>query len=207
MLRQSMFAALAATAAMLGLYSAGAWAFDGYVEVTNDTGYTIYYLYVSHTSSGGWEEDVLGSEVLMDGETVRVDIENANSEFFDIRAVDEDDDSYTLWNVDISRRNVTFTLADLDGVGSSFDGYVRVTNDTGYDFHYLYVSNAESDSWEEDVLGKGLLLDGQTVRVDVTNAESEYFDIRAVDEDGDSYTLWDVDISSRDITFTLANLD
>ncbi|HEY5623035.1 MAG TPA: hypothetical protein VIV14_04685 [Gammaproteobacteria bacterium] len=114
MSRQWMFAVLAASAATLGLYSASTSAFNGYVEVTNDTGYTIYYLYVSNTSSGGWEEDVLGSEVLMDGETVRVDVTNAASEYFDIRAVDEDGDSYTLWDVDISTRDVTFTLADLD---------------------------------------------------------------------------------------------
>ena len=207
MLRKRIFAMLLASAAVLGLHSVSALAFNGYVEVTNNTGYTIYYLYVSNTSSGEWEEDVLGSDVLSDGETVRVNVKQAESEYFDIRAVDEDDDSYTLWNVDIASRDVAFTLADLDGSSSSFDGYVEVANTTGYDIHYLYVSNSESDKWEEDVLGKDILYDGQTVRVDITDSESEYFDIRAVDEDGDSYTLWSIDISARDVNFTLANLD
>ncbi len=210
MLRNRIYAVIAASAVALTLFSANTSAFEGYVEVTNDTGYTIYYLYVSNASSGGWEEDVLGSDVLSDGETLRVDVSNAKSEYFDIRAVDVDDDSYTLWNVDISVRDVTFTLADLDGnyaALDSFDGYVEVTNDTGYDIYNLYVSNSESTSWEEDMLGKDILYDGEAFRVDVRDAASEYFDIRAVDEDGDSYTLWNVDISARDVTFELSDLD
>jgi hypothetical protein len=207
MLRKRIFAVMLATAAVLGLHSASTLAFNGYVEVTNDTGYTIYYLYVSNTSSGDWEEDVLGSDILSDGETIRVDVKRADSEYFDIRAVDSDDDSYTLWNVDISTRDVTFTLGDLDGSAASFDGYVEVANETGYNIHYLYVSNSDSSNWDDDVLGKGILYDDQTFRVDVTDAASEYFDIRAVDEDGDSYTLWNVDISARDVRFTLADLD
>ena len=46
--------------AVLFLFSGPATAdFDGYVEVTNNTGYDIYYLYVSHAKSKSWEEDVL----------------------------------------------------------------------------------------------------------------------------------------------------
>ena len=209
---------------ILGLFSSASFAFDGYVDVTNDTGYTIYYLYVSNEHSDEWEEDVLGTDVLSSGETVRVRINDAASEYFDIKAEDSDGETYTRWRVNVATQDVTFTLADLDtgsssssgvsGVRStsstytpSFDGYVEVTNATGYDIYYLYVSNNESSSWEEDVLGADILYDGQTVRVNVNDAASQYFDIKAEDEDGDTYTLWNVDISRRDVTFTLADLD
>jgi hypothetical protein len=33
------------------------------------------------------------------------------------------------------------------------------------------------------------------------------FDIRLVDEDGDSYTFWDIDVSRLDITATIGDLD
>jgi hypothetical protein len=89
----------------------------------------------------------------------------------------------------------------------AFDGYVEVTNKTGFDIYYLYVSPGKAKTWEEDVLGKDVLKNGQTVRVTVNGAKSEYFDIRAEDEDGDTYTLWNVDISARDVTFTLGDLD
>ena len=94
--------------------SSAAVAFDGYVEVTNNTGFSIYFLYVSPGKAKTWEEDVLDEDILRDGQTVRVTVSGAKNEIFDIRVEDEDGDTYTLWNVDISTRDVTFTLGDLD---------------------------------------------------------------------------------------------
>ena len=90
---------------------------------------------------------------------------------------------------------------------AAFNGYVEVTNDTGYDIHYLYVSPAHAGDWEEDVLDEDILPDGKTVRVSVRKAKGSVYDIRAEDEDGDTYTLWDVDIAKRDVTFTLDDID
>ncbi|WP_445011622.1 hypothetical protein [Vreelandella stevensii] len=87
---------------------------DYYVDITNRTGYTIYYMYVSPASSSSWEEDVLGSDVLMNGDTQRVTLTGYRSPYFDIRLVDEDDDSYTFWNVDVSRQDIVVTLEHLD---------------------------------------------------------------------------------------------
>lgn len=109
MIRKTL--ALAAVALM---FSSTSLAFDGYVEVTNNTGYDIYFLYVSHGKSKSWEEDVLDVDILRNGQTVHVTVTNAKSRIFDIRAADEDGDTYTLWNVDISTSDVTFTLDDMD---------------------------------------------------------------------------------------------
>lgn len=87
---------------------------DYYVDITNRTGYTLYYMYVSPADSQSWEEDVLGNDVLVDGETQRVTITGYNSSIFDIRVVDEDNDSYTFWKVDVSTQDVVVTLDDLD---------------------------------------------------------------------------------------------
>tara|TARA_R110000764_G_scaffold182781_1_gene268511 strand:+ start:134 stop:463 length:330 start_codon:yes stop_codon:yes gene_type:complete len=90
---------------------------------------------------------------------------------------------------------------------AAFNGYVEVTNDTGFDIHYLYVSPAHAGDWQEDVLDEDILPDGSTVRVTVRKAKGSVYDIRAEDEDGDTYTLWDVDIAKRDVTFTLDDID
>ncbi len=87
---------------------------DYYVDITNRTGYTIYYMYVSQGDSKSWEEDVLGSDVLADGDTQRVTLTGYTSPYFDIRLVDEDDDSYTFWNVDVSTQDIVVTLDNLD---------------------------------------------------------------------------------------------
>ncbi len=87
---------------------------DYYVDITNKTGYTIYYIYVSPDKSDSWEEDVLGSEVLMDDDTRRINLKGYKSPIFDIKLVDEDGDSYTFWDVDVSVKDITATLSDMD---------------------------------------------------------------------------------------------
>ena len=99
--------------ALLGLSAAQAQQ-NYYVDVTNRTGFTIMYMYVSPGDARSWEEDVLGREVLRSGNTKRVNLYGYRSPIFDIRLVDEDGDTYTFWNVDVSRRDLVVTLADLD---------------------------------------------------------------------------------------------
>ncbi|MCP5331285.1 MAG: hypothetical protein H7A05_06725 [Pseudomonadales bacterium] len=85
-----------------------------YVDITNRTGYTIMYMYVSPDDSDSWEEDVLGSDVLADGNTRRVRLQGYQNPIFDIRLVDSDGDSYTYFDIDVSREDINATLADLD---------------------------------------------------------------------------------------------
>lgn len=98
-------------------------------------------------------------------------------------------------------------LSLLPFQASAADFYVDIANETGYTIMYMYVSPDNSDSWEEDVLGDNVLRDGEERRVTLTGYKSPIFDIKLVDEDGDSYTFWDVDVSERDITATIKNLD
>lgn len=104
---------LLAALVMLGSSSL-AMAADYYVDITNRTGYTIMYMYVSPGDSQNWEDDVLGSDVLMDGVTQRVTLTGYNSPNFDIRLVDEDEDSYTFMNVDVSSEDIVVTMDHLD---------------------------------------------------------------------------------------------
>jgi hypothetical protein len=85
-----------------------------YVDITNRTGFTIFYMYVSPARSDSWEEDVLGKEVLTTGNSRRVWLRGYDSPIFDIRLVDSDGDSYTFWKVDVSKQDITVQLSDID---------------------------------------------------------------------------------------------
>jgi len=95
----------------------------------------------------------------------------------------------------------------LAGKAVAADYYVDIANQTGYTIMYMYVSPGNAKSWEEDVLGANVLANGMTQRVTLSNYQSPIFDIRLVDEDGDTYTFWNVDVSRQDVVVTLANLD
>ena len=170
----------------------------------------MYFLYVSHEDSDNWEEDVLGDSILWDGESVRVDLSNYPSSIFDVRAEDEDGDTYTIYGIDVATEDLNLTLAHMDleaDQTGDFDGYIEVTNKTGYDIYYLYVSHENSTSWEEDVLGESILPNGDSVRVDLTGYASSVFDVQAKDEDGDTYTIMGIDVAKQDLTIRLEHLD
>lgn len=90
------------------------WADNYYLTVTNNTGYTIYFLYVSPQSSSAWEEDVLGDDVLADGDATLVTLQGYDSPMFDVKIVDEDGDTYTYWGINVARQDLEVTLDDLD---------------------------------------------------------------------------------------------
>lgn len=87
------------------------------------------------------------------------------------------------------------------------DYYVDITNKTGYIITYMYISPGKSKSWEEDVLGKDILRNGATQRVNLNGYSSSIFDIRLEDQDGDSYTFWNVDVAAQDLVVTLDDID
>ena len=194
-------------------------AFDGYVEVTNETGYTIYKIFVSHEDNEFWDDDMLGDEVLMDGDSYRIYLTGHPSSIFDIMAEDEDGDTYTFYDFDVEQNDIVITLENLDGgegayagettvngPGGDFDGYVDISNDTGFTMYYLQIRQ-NSKSWGPDLLGDDILPYGEIYTVNLNNFPSSVFDIRLEDEEGDTYTYYDVDVENDDVLVTLDHLD
>jgi len=81
------------------------------VTIVNNTGFDIYFLYVSHANSDGWEEDVLGNNILENGNSIQVSLPRGGR--WDIKLEDEDGDSYTKYGIKANSQTV-FTLDDLD---------------------------------------------------------------------------------------------
>lgn len=82
-----------------------------------------------------------------------------------------------------------------------------ITNHTGNAITYMSVSSTESTLWEQNLLGDKALPSGKRQRVTITGDKSPIYDIRLIDEAGDEYTFWSVDVSKDDITVTREDLD
>eukprot|EP01037_Dinobryon_pediforme_P012715 gene12715-12810_t len=64
---------------------------DRNVDIVNKTGMVLKHFYASNTGTSKWEEDILGKDVLDDGETVTVDINDGTGACkFDFKAVFDD---------------------------------------------------------------------------------------------------------------------
>ncbi len=64
-------------------------------------------------------------------------------------------------------------------------------NETGVEIHELYVSPHKSNDWEDDILGRDTLPNGDSVEVKFSPREKpKLWDVRVVDKDGDSL-IWE----------------
>lgn len=186
------------------------------IEITNGTGsWDIYYVYISPSTSDSWGDDWLGSDIMSPDETWEFTVSRGD---YDIRLIDEDGDEYVLYGVPISGTWSWYvTLDDLgeyDYSGSSYTtssgstAPVTINNELGsWTIYYIYCSPSSSDSWGSDWLGSEVLSPGRSFTFYVPS--NDYYDIMCEDEDGDTYTLyevwidpdgvyWDVDLGDMD---------
>lgn len=76
------------------LMPAGALADDLVFRFDNNSSYTVVELYASPSDVGEWEEDILGRDVLVSGESARVTIADGRRACeYDMRIVFEDGDT------------------------------------------------------------------------------------------------------------------
>ncbi len=83
--------------AVIALLGLTALAGDQDFTLANQTGVNIQELYLSPTATDDWEEDVLGVDVLADGDSVEVKFSpDEEAEFWDLKVVD-DEGASIIW--------------------------------------------------------------------------------------------------------------
>jgi len=88
------------------------------ITLVNNTGYTVWYVYISQTASDSWGNDWLASnEILRSGSAVTFTLPYPLNVVnrYDIKIVDSDGDSYTKWDVRVNANSrIVFTFDDFD---------------------------------------------------------------------------------------------
>ena len=82
---------------------------DRRVEIVNKTGLTITEFYASNTGASEWEEDILGTDILANGDTVEVNIDDGTGKCrFDFKAVFQNGAELVRNNINVCQIS-TFT--------------------------------------------------------------------------------------------------
>lgn len=95
-------------------------------------------------------------------------------------------------------------FAVLCGAASAQTPVVTIVNETGQTIEYLYTSSNQTDSWEDDVLGRNVLTNGSSFKI--TLPETGTYDFKGTDTDKDSYYKWNIIIRGN-TTITLTAED
>lgn len=122
------------------------------VTVKNSTGYDVYYLYISPSDWDNWEDDLLMGDYLTDGQvkTFILDPEYGDACSFDVKAVDLDDDSYTIYEVDLCAGGVVEVTMDHYDEDNYDDGYGYDGGAGGYEEGYSTgYRDAYSDAYRQ----------------------------------------------------------
>jgi hypothetical protein len=62
---------------------------------------------------------------------------------------------------------------------------ITLVNQTGFDIHEVYLAPHGGDDWEEDVMGKAILVAGQSVEIKFARTDqTKDWDLKVVDKDG-----------------------
>ncbi len=165
-------------------------------------------------SDGPWGENRIDA-VLEAGDEVTIVLDEEGT--YDIMVIDEDGDSYTLWEVEIDGHGYEWEVTLEDGDWNTDGEEVSVTIENGlgsWTLWYGYCSLSEDDGWGEDRFGSELLEPGESITFEVTSGD--FYDFRCIDEDDDEYILWDewvgddgfvweVDLSDMDNSGVVSN--
>jgi hypothetical protein len=87
------------------------------INIVNNTGYTIYKLYVSPAENEDWGEDILGNTILENGETFVFQLPAPLSQVnvYDIGVEDGSGDAYIKWELPVTNNaSIVFTMDDLE---------------------------------------------------------------------------------------------
>lgn len=104
-----MLVRVTASCAALLLLAGAAQAANRHVDIVNKTGMTIKHFYASTTGTDDWEEDILGRDVIEDGDTFDINVDDGSGACrYDFKAVFENGASLVRNNINVCQIS-TFT--------------------------------------------------------------------------------------------------
>lgn len=94
-------------------------------------------------------------------------------------------------------------IAQASVIAQTKRATIRLVNRSDWDIHHLYLSPVSSNKWGPDQLGEAVLESGSSFTLtDIPCAE---YDIKVVDEDGDTCIIEDVALCREDAVWNLTN--
>jgi len=147
------------------------------LEITNNSGTDVVYVYLSPSQADRWGEDWLQGHVIHHGETYTIAEIPAGT--YDVKAEDENQEVIeTWWNVEFDGKMMWTIL----GVAS-----LEVINDSPDTITDLYISPTEDETWGETWLSADVIDPGETYVVG--SIPRGTYDIKATDAAGDSIEM------------------
>lgn len=87
----------------------------------NQTGVDVYSLYISESSSDDWEEDVLGEDMLLDGDRVDVTFSGRNACLWDMLVTDDEGGELSFQGINLCEASVVVLRCDEEECWAEYE--------------------------------------------------------------------------------------
>jgi hypothetical protein len=156
------------------------------LEITNDSGVDVWYVYLSPSKADDWGDDWLGDYVIGDGETYT--IVGIPEGVYDVKAEDADNEVIEVaWEEEFEGQ-MTWTITGLASL--------EVINESEDTIAYLYISPSDSTTWGDDWLGDDVI--GAGTSYVVGGIPRGTYDVQAADLEEESVeVVYNVDLSGQ----------
>ncbi len=174
---------------------------DATLTIINNSGVTIFYAYVSPSSSPDWGPDVLGASTIANGGNfVLTGIVPGT---YDLKVEDSSHNVLEVaMGINISgdmQWTVTGQGGGAPGGGTTGGTTLTIVNNSGRDIVQLYLVPQNSANWGPDQLAGDVIPNGTSY--DITDIPPGYYDFRAVDRNGQNIVI--VEALNLNTNFTL----
>lgn len=183
--------------AVVGVAAASAFDPDTLNKVTfkNSTGTKLEMIFLSPGDSDYWGPDLIGADYVMkDNTSLGFYVDYPDTSFkFDIMAIDDKGNKFEIYDYELTdskESTISFTKKNLTGDAPDLKlANLTVTNNTGVEIDYLFVSPEDTDAWGADMLDEETTLsdgDSHNLVIPVGTKKIKYF-VMAADENNDEY--------------------
>ena len=167
----------------------------GSIKITNNTGKSIYDVYISLSSSGTWGVNQLGSGTISNGSTHT--FINVPTGTYDVKVVLSDGTVKYHYGFTVYA-GVTTTVTF--SAPAPTNGSVKILNHSGQTIYYAYISPTSSSTWGNDQLGSSVIANNASFTI--TNIPAGQYDFKAVLADNTARYLYNFTVSAGS-TFTI----
>lgn len=169
------------------------------LTIINNSGVTIFYAYVSPSTSPDWGNDVLGASTIANGESFTVT--GIVPGTYDLKVEDSSHNTIeTLMGVNISG-DIQWTVTGAGGGATGGGTTLTIVNNSGRDIWYLYIVPQNSSGWGNDQLGSSTIPNGYSYQI--TNIPPGIYDVRAVDSNNQNIAIVEAVNLNTDFTLTI----
>lgn len=89
--------------------------------LVNESGFDIYEIYISPSSSDDWEEDILEEDILLNGDYLEINFDYGDVEIWDLLIVDEEGNEFYWEEFNFNELSTIRIYNENDEIWASWD--------------------------------------------------------------------------------------